>query len=111
MTSRAISELLYGHDATERIVAAEFNRQNQIELFIRSQEGNVDSVRVPHRPWLITDEQGKGIERAENAITLEGHLPLRYRIEFANWNAFRESLDRLNASNAQVHRFNHPVDQ
>jgi DNA polymerase, archaea type len=111
MTNHGIPDLIYGHDPTERIVAVEFNRQTQVEIFCRSGDGSTESHRAPLQPWLATDAQGSTILNAQETQELAGDLPLKYRIEFANWNAFRESLERLSQGRAHVHRFNHPVDQ
>ena len=111
MTNQSVQDLVYGHDPMERIVAVEFNRQTQVEIFRRTANGSTESHRAPLRPWLVTDEQGRKILNELELQELAGNLPLKYHAEFANWNAFRESLERLSQGHAHLHRLNHPVDQ
>ncbi|HEX3723501.1 MAG TPA: 3'-5' exonuclease [Nitrolancea sp.] len=111
MASRPHPDRIYGHDATERIVAVEFARQNQVEVFTRLLDGTTQSQREPLRPWLVTDRPDVVSGHSHTTQELAGDLPLKYRIDFANWGAFRESQDRLRESQAHVHRFAQPVDQ
>ena len=111
MASRALPDRIYGHDATERIVAVEFARQNQVEVFTRLLDGTTRSQREPLRPWLISDRPDDVSGHSQTIQELAGELPLKYRIDFANWSAFRESQDRLRESHAHIHRFAQPVDQ
>ena len=111
MSQFEITELLYGHDPEERIVAVEFARQNQVEVFRRLPGQSVVSIRTPLRPWLIVDSSGRDHLGSDETFELSGDLPLKYRVEFENWAAFRDASDRLRAANARFHRLNHPVDQ
>lgn len=111
MSTLGITELLYGHDPEERIVAVEFTRQNHVEVFRRLADQSVVSERVPLRPWLITDSTGHDLLDSHGVFELAGDLPLKWRVEFENWAAFRDACERLQAANARFHRFNHPVDQ
>ncbi|HVX30906.1 MAG TPA: 3'-5' exonuclease, partial [Nitrolancea sp.] len=111
MSKPEITELLYGHDPEERIVAVEFTRQNQVEVFRRTPDDAVVSERAPLRPWLVTDRAGRDQVAASDVFELAGDLPLRYRLEFDNWAAYRSAYDRLREAHARFHRLNHPVDQ
>jgi DNA polymerase elongation subunit (family B) len=111
MSTLGITELLYGHDPEERIVAVEFTRQNQVEIYRREANQNIVSERVPLRPWLITEHTDHAFVGATGVYELAGDLPLKCRIEFENWAAFRDAFERLRGANARFHRLNHPVDQ
>ncbi len=111
MSTLDITELLYGHDTEERIVAVEFTRQNHVEVFRRLADQSVVSERIPLRPWLIAEAAGANLVESTEVIELAGDLPLNRRIAFEHWAAFRDACDRLRATNINFHRLNHPVDQ
>jgi DNA polymerase elongation subunit (family B) len=111
MSTLGITELLYGHDPKERIVAVEFTRQNHVEVFRREADQTVVSERVPLRPWLVTESAGREFVGSTEVFELAGELPLKYRVEFEHWAAFRDACERLRGANARFHRLNHPVDQ
>ncbi len=106
-----INELLYGHDATERIVAVEYARNNQIETFRRAMDGQVTSTLHPMQSWFVTTRKGAEHVRAARADDLAGDLPLTIRLEFDSWGDYRSAVDQIVDQKIAVHRFNQPTDQ
>ena len=106
-----ITELLYGQDSAERIVAVEYARNNHVEVFQRSREGQVTSRLHPMKPWFVTTENGAQHVRASEAHVLDGALPLSVRLAFESWSDFRSAVDQIVDQRIAVHRFNQPTDQ
>ncbi len=85
MTRGRVQELLYGNDATERIVAVEYARNGQVEIIRRDLDGAVRSDMAPFQPWFITTDHGVHAARSATVEPLSGDLPLNRRLIFSSW--------------------------
>ncbi len=103
------NKVLFGHDATERIVAAEFDGESGIELLIREDDGTTRSQREMLRPFLWSDSpmEMAGVMTRE----LVGDLPLRFLVECENWTAFTKLRSSLRSGSVTACSLNDPVQQ
>ncbi len=111
MTAVSIQELLYGADPDERIAAVEFARNGQIEMIHRVEDGVISSTFAPLRPWFITTDKGVQYAKGAEVDELAGDLPLKFRLSFGSWPAYRNALDRVVQEKIAAHRFTQPTDQ
>lgn len=86
--------LLFGMDATERVVAIEPYGSNEVILYRRDQRGHTIMERRVADPWLITSKPAPFAKRADCNITeLRGTHPYRFLVSFASWDSFRSSTN------------------
>jgi DNA polymerase elongation subunit (family B) len=114
-TSDDVERLLYGLDATPRLVAAEFRPPNRVLLYQRSVDGQTRLVEQTFHPWLIArDPDALGSLRPiPSTRSLHGGEthPLATMFEFETWDQFRRASERLPARSSSVYRVNSPVSQ
>lgn len=111
VTAQSIDDLLYGRDPTDRIVAVEYARNNQVEVIRRSREGNLESEFESFEPWFVTTGQGARATHAAKIETLRGDLPLNQRLSFPSWSSYRDNLEHVVQDRQAAHRFAQPTDQ
>lgn len=70
-----IDKILYGKDATERIVNIQVH-DDYANLFIRNQDGTLTVKQVPNRHWAISPKA------SPNSTKLDGDLFYRYGVQF-----------------------------
>lgn len=112
-TQEDVQSLLYGIDATERIVSAEFRAPNQILLYQR-QADNTTSMEIrTFRPWLIA-EHGTRWESMRPQPTfrrLRGNHPLATLVEFETWEQFRRAIQLIPSRSKDVYNVTASVSQ
>ncbi len=101
------NKVLFGHDPTERIVAAEFQEPDGAVLFIRNPDGSNAVRRVAFQPFLWCGEpppvENVGVRR------LEGDLPLAFLLECESWRDF--SKLRASLKGSRYYALSDPVQQ
>lgn len=85
-----LSNIIFGKDKTERIVSVEVNKDDQLELFIESKEGQVTSELRPVQYWILTRRK-----LTANTITLSGNLFYKYAEVFKTKEAFQRRAKSL----------------
>lgn len=102
-----VQEILFGWDATDRIVAVE-PRQDTAIVYRRTEFG-VDSRTEPFSPWLVTPERldlrGAEWER------LEGDSGYNWLARFPDWQAFVSARHQLREEHASHLAYQSAVKQ
>lgn len=104
------NRVLFGHDATERIVAAEFEEPNGVTLYVRNADGSNEVRRAAFQPFLWTteappEETGAAIRR------LEGDLPFSFLVECESWKDFSRLRTLLKNGGRRCFALTDPVQQ
>lgn len=77
--------LLHGKSGVKRLVGLEVV-EDQVELFIQDDNGNVNSIFKPHRFWVLTNEKP-----AKNSARLKGDLHFKWGTQFKYRKEFEKS--------------------
>ena len=114
-TADDVDGLLYGHDRTPRLVAAEFRSPNRIVLFQRTDDGQTIAIERNFRPWLIARDPDALLSlRPVPEVTClrgAGTHPLAALFEFDSWDHFRRAYDLLPPQSGGAYQINSPVSQ
>ena len=100
--------ILFGHDPEPGIVAAEFDGEGQITLYLRHPGGSTTTRVEKFRPFLWAG--ASGIEAAESA-ELAGDLAFRHLLWFEDWAAFLRGKAALKAAGVASFSLGDPAQQ
>lgn len=105
--------LLYGQDATARIVAVERAGQEHVRVYLRAIDDHVMEERQPFQPWVIVTDDGlPALGKAVAEIDLlQGELPLRHLVRFGRWSDLLDAVEQLRQRQLPYQTFNNPIDQ
>jgi DNA polymerase elongation subunit (family B) len=108
-----LTELLYGRDPTDRLVAVEPAGPERMRLYRRPNDGPVESSLVTFYPWLVTDQPPAAAELADeiSARQLSGAHPLRQLVRCANWAALGRLREHLRQQGRPWLMLGSPVEQ
>ncbi len=103
------NKTLFGHDPTERIIAAEFDGESGIDLLIRSSDATTATRRETLRPfvWANSPVEAPGVTTRQ----LSGDLPLRYLIECESWGAFTKLRIGFKGGGVKTFALSDPIQQ
>jgi len=108
--------VLYGVDDTTGIVAVEMLGNDRMTVFHRTRQGTTESTIEPFTPWLVTADprpwqQSPSVTQIRE---LRGPHPVRFVVEFANWDEYRRLTAGLRGNDAQrddIYMNGSPVSQ
>jgi DNA polymerase, archaea type len=106
-------QLLYGTDPTIGIVAADFVSGNKIRFYLRSEDGQKETVDEEFQPWLLGAREApwQSGRYQVDIRELEGEHPLRYLVTFEDWYAHNDAVREARDSGETFFRLNSPVEQ
>src|SRR5258708_37829971 len=104
------NRVLFGHDRTERIVAAEFQEPNGVALYIAQADGSNAVRQETFHPFLWCDapppeDAGASLRR------LEGDLPFAFLLECESWRDFSRLRTLLKNGGKKVYALSDPAQQ
>ena len=97
------SILLYGSDATPRIVSVEPSGESAIVQYQRLSDGTTTQHTVPFSPWIVTQPDSPLRSRSGVAkTTLTGEHPLSLKVDFETRSGFRSFTDAANLDDPRI---------
>jgi DNA polymerase elongation subunit (family B) len=90
------NSLIYGKDATERLVSLEVHDGN-VELFIQQLDGSVKSEFKPYKYWLLSDKNIDG-----RFTKLGGNQTFKYIVEIEQRQNFYNTIKYCERQNANL---------
>ena len=105
-TDGPAQSILFGWDATERIVSVEVG-EDSVTTYLRREDGRLDVERAPVAPWLLTADPRALPGR--QAATLSGDGALRYLFTFANLSDYHEARRALRDAHVDHYAAASPV--
>src|SRR5215207_4958981 len=111
-SARDTSDLLYGDDDTQGIVAVEQLGANRVRLYRRTGDG-VIVEDTPFSPWLLAErpEPWHAARGAPRVETLAGDHPLRYLVEYPDWSSHLDAVRSVEDAGERFFRLRSPVEQ
>jgi DNA polymerase elongation subunit (family B) len=103
----SLTEVLYGADPTERVVAVE-TLETTATLFIRGVDDALTTRQVPFSPWLIAEVEGRFPGAEEVKLDGDGYNVL-YR--FRGWSTFLDARRELRDEHASVMQYGSSTKQ
>ncbi len=101
-TNSVDTDAAFGDDATPGIIAVERAGNDRVRVYQRRGRA-VSATDVPVEPWLVTTDHGLARlqQMTHTSTMLNGDQPLRWRVAFPTWSAFRDAAAALTDANEQ----------